>query len=89
MTHEKRKAAAALHYDPGSGKAPQVVASGYGEIAERIIKRAQELNVPIQTDSELAPLLVGLKLNQEIPLELYGVVASLLAIVFAIDTAKP
>lgn len=88
MDEAKRKMAAVLRYDAESGTAPTVIATGYGTMAERIIERAAELNVPIQVDSVLAPLLVGLKLNDEIPLELYKAVAGILAVVLSIDNAK-
>ena len=88
MDSIKRKMAAALRYDPQAGNAPTVIATGYGTMAERIIERAEELNVPIQVDSVLAPLLVGLKLDDEIPLELYKAVAGILAVVLSIDSAK-
>lgn len=88
MERDKRKMAAALRYHPSSGTAPTVIATGYGTMADRIIERAAELNVPMQVDSVLAPLLVGLKLDQEIPLELYKAVAGILAVVLSIDNAK-
>ena len=55
MGQDRRKMAAALRYDPSSGSAPTVIATGYGTMADRIIERAAELNVPIQVDSVLAP----------------------------------
>ena len=88
MNEGKRKMAAAIRYDSESGNAPTVIATGYGTMAERIIERAAELNVPIQVDSVLAPLLVGLKLNDEIPVELYKAVAGILAVVLSLDNDK-
>ncbi|KAF0193655.1 MAG: Flagellar biosynthesis pathway component FlhB [Bacillota bacterium] len=88
MKETKRKMAAALRYDHEAGTAPTVIATGYGTMAERIIERAAELHVPIQVNSVLAPLLVGLKLDDEIPLELYKTVAGILAVVLSIDNPK-
>jgi len=82
---EKRRAAAALHYDPQTGAAPKVVASGLGSLAERIVQTAREAGVPVYEDQELARLLVGLDLEQEIPVELYRAVAAVLAVVFSVD----
>lgn len=82
---DKRKTAAALHYDPATGKAPKVVAAGYGELAERIVQSAREAGVPIHEDTDLARLLVGLDLQQEIPVELYRAVAAVLAVVLSLD----
>ena len=44
---EERKKAVALRYDPEKDKAPVVLAKGYGELAERIIKIAKERNIPV------------------------------------------
>ena len=41
MAQDKRKKAVALTYDP-TNQAPQVVASGQGAVAERIIEKAKE-----------------------------------------------
>lgn len=82
---EKRKTAAALHYNPQAGEAPKVVASGSGHLAERIVKAAREAGVPVHEDSKLARLLVGLDLEREIPVELYRAVAAVLAIIMSVD----
>ena len=51
----KPKQAIALEYDP-SEEAPKVVASGRGLLAERIIEKAKEHQVPIHQDSKLADI---------------------------------
>lgn len=43
---EKVKQAIALEYDP-SDEAPRVIASGKGVLAERIIEKARESDVPV------------------------------------------
>ncbi|HKM21886.1 MAG TPA: EscU/YscU/HrcU family type III secretion system export apparatus switch protein [Lachnospiraceae bacterium] len=82
---EKRKQAIALQYDPGD-EAPHVIATGVGHIAERIIEKAQEANVPIHQDSKLANTLSKLEIGDMIPPELYEVVAEIL--VFVDDMEK-
>ena len=76
--------AVALDYDPGVS-APTIVAAGRGHVAENIIKTAREHNVPIHADAELAHTLNTLQLGQEIPPELYMVVAQILLYVKNID----
>ncbi len=78
------KEAVALEYSPESG-APRVVASGTGQIAENIISRAEENGIPIHEDPELAHTLNMLKIGDEIPPELYTVVAQVLLFVCDID----
>lgn len=83
----KLKKAAALSYKPGD-MAPKITAMGKGEIAERIIKTAQENNVPIFENSELVETLVNLDIGDQIPPELFGVVAEILVFISNLDRLK-
>lgn len=67
------KHAAALQYSPDSDAAPRIVAAGKGQIAERIIQKAQENNVPLYQDTNLAQTLSSLSIGDEIPPEIYEV----------------
>lgn len=67
--------AVALKYDKETNTAPKVVASGKGELAQRIIQKAKEYNVPIFSNPELASSLIDLDLDKEIPSQLYQAVA--------------
>lgn len=78
------KKAIALEYDP-EDEAPRVVASGRGALAERIIKKAEESNVPVHQDDKLADTLSRLDIGDMIPPELYNVVAEVLVFVDAMD----
>lgn len=84
---DKRKKAVALTYDP-SNSAPQVVASGQGAIAERIIDKAKEADVATYKDEGLADTLLKLEIGDMIPPELYGVVAEILVYVDRMDKIK-
>lgn len=83
----KSKQAIALEYNPAED-APRVVASGRGLLAERIIERAKDANVPIHQDSKLANTLSRLEIGEMIPPELYEVVAEILVFVDAMDKIK-
>ncbi len=83
----KPKQAIALEYNP-SEDAPKVVASGRGLLAERIIEKAKEADVPIHQDSKLADTLSRLEIGEMIPPELYEVVAEILVFVDAMDKIK-
>ncbi|HJV31963.1 MAG TPA: EscU/YscU/HrcU family type III secretion system export apparatus switch protein [Bacillales bacterium] len=80
----KRKEAVALSYTPDQD-APRVVAKGKGKVAENIIERAKENQVPIKEDPSLMNLLSDLKLNESIPEELYKVVAEVFAFIYKAD----
>lgn len=79
------KKAAAIHYDPENADAPVLKAKGKGLVAEQIIKLAKEKNIPIQEDPSLVELLAKLDLNEQIPAELYEVVAEVLAMVYTLE----
>lgn len=83
----KVKQAIALEFDPND-EAPKVVASGKGALAERIIEKAKESDVPVHRDDKLADTLSRLDIGEMIPPELYEVVAEILVFVDAMDKIK-
>ncbi len=90
MAREERtkpKQAIALEYDPDD-EAPRVIASGKGELAERIIEKAKEADVPVHRDDKLADTLSRLEIGDMIPPELYEVVAEILVFVDSMDKIK-
>ena len=90
MAQEKEhkiKQAIALEYDP-SDEAPKVIASGRGLLAEKIIEKAKESDVPIHRDDRLADTLSRLEIGDMIPPELYEVVAEILIFVDSMDKIK-
>ncbi len=62
--------------------APRLVAKGRGVVAERLIAMARESGVPIVENKLLVEMLENLNLNQEIPGELYQVVAEILVAIY-------
>ena len=54
-------------------------------MAERIIERAKESDVPIHRDDKLADTLSRLEIGEMIPPELYEVVAEILIFVDSMD----
>ncbi len=81
----KREKAVALLYDENKSSAPQIVASGKGKIAEKIIETAREAGVHIQEDPDLVELLAKIPIGEEIPVELYQTIAEVLAFVYQIN----
>ena len=84
---EKPKQAIALSYDPAED-APKVIASGRGLLAERIIEKANEYDVPVHRDDKLADTLSKLEIGDMIPPELYEVVAEILVFVDSMDKIR-
>ena len=83
----KKKQAIALQYNPGD-EAPTIVASGMGIVADKIIEKAKESDVPLYENSKLANTLSKLEIGDMIPPELYGVVAEILVFVDNLDRLK-
>lgn len=85
--NRKPKTAVALEYNP-SDEAPKIIASGKGFLAERIIEKAKEADVPVHKDDRLAQSLSKLEIGDYIPKELYQVVAEVLLFVDRMDRIK-
>lgn len=85
-----RKTAVALQYDRVATGAPKVVAKGKGLIAERLIQLARDNRIPIIEDKLLVEMLEQLNVSQEIPPELYQVVAEILVSIYRTENSlKP
>ena len=74
--------AIALRYDSNTMSAPQVIAKGKGFVAEKIVTKARELDIPIMQNIPLAHALIHVELEESIPLDLYQAVAEVLAFVY-------
>jgi Uncharacterized homolog of the cytoplasmic domain of flagellar protein FhlB len=76
------KKAVALRYERYRDSAPKVVAKGKGVIAEKIIEVAKQHGVYLKEDPTLVEVLSGLELYEEIPEELYKLVAEIFALIY-------
>ena len=65
----------ALKYDQEGSSAPKVVAKGQGEIAKKILQKADEFEIPIFKNKALAESLLKLDVDEQIPPNLYKAVA--------------
>lgn len=77
--------AVALRYARRSESAPQVVATGRGEIAERILEFARAAGVPVREDKDLVELLAACDVGETIPVELFEAVARLLTALYRMN----
>lgn len=80
-----RKKAVAVSYDSSKASAPKIVAKGEGKLAQRIVEEAMEHDVPLYEDPSLAEALSYLGLGDEVPENLYELVAKVLAFVYQLD----
>lgn len=81
-----RKSAVAIRYDRANMSAPRVVAKGRGIVAEKLIGMARENDIPIVENKLLVEMLENLNLEQEIPPELYQVVAEVLVTIYKAES---
>jgi len=79
------KKAVALKYKPDESQAPVVIAKGQGYVAESILSKAEAHGIPVQEDPSLVEVLSRLDIDQEIPPELYQLVAELLSFIYRTD----
>jgi len=79
------KKAVAVKYDKEQADAPLIVASGKGQLAENIIKAAEQAGLEISHDPDLVELLAKIPVGSEIPPELYQAVAEILAYVYRVN----
>lgn len=79
------KKAVALKYTPGQSEAPVVVAKGQGAVADIILQKAKDSGVAVQEDAALVEVLSKLDLDQQIPPQLYQLVAEILSYVYQSD----
>ncbi|HMZ06458.1 MAG TPA: EscU/YscU/HrcU family type III secretion system export apparatus switch protein [Anaerolineales bacterium] len=73
-----------MQYDSERDKAPRVVASGQRKMAEQILAEAKKHNISIYEDTALTAALAAVNPGEEIPPELYQVVAQVLAYVYRV-----
>ena len=80
-----RKTAIAVRYDVDHDRAPLILATGRGSIADEIVRLAEENGIPLHEDKPLAEMLAKLELDTEIPPDLYVLVAEVLFFVYKLD----
>ena len=83
-TDKTQERAVALRYKTDRDRAPQVLAKGGGWIARRIIEEARAHGIPLREDPLLVEALIGLDLYQEIPQELYQVIAEIYVFLYQV-----
>ncbi len=85
MTNSRKdKQAFAVGYN-SEDEAPKVIAKGRGDLADRIIKYAEEFGLPIKNDPDLACVLDKLEEGAYITVELYEVFAQIIAKIYELN----
>ncbi|MEC4726484.1 EscU/YscU/HrcU family type III secretion system export apparatus switch protein [Shewanella sp. D64] len=84
---ESEREAVALGFD--GHNAPKVTAKGSGIVADEIIALAKEAGIHIHQNAHLCDFLQRLELGDEIPKELYLLIAELIAFAYVLDGKFP
>ena len=90
MTENKKninpkQKAVALSYNAEKDVSPRVIAKGKGYVAQKILEHGEKADIPVYEDASLTEELTRLDLGENIPPELYEVVAQVLAFISNID----
>ena len=88
--NSKSKSAVGLKYQQDTpGAAPTIVAKGFGDLAEDIVALARQNGVLVHEDPYLSDFLATLDLGQEIPEQLYHVIAELISFSYVLQGKFP
>ncbi|MFZ4452170.1 EscU/YscU/HrcU family type III secretion system export apparatus switch protein [Salibacterium aidingense] len=71
--------AAVIKYD--EGEAPRVTAQGSGDVARQILSLAEENDIYLQEDPGLLESLLDMDLGENVPPQLYSVIAEVLLLI--------
>ena len=82
------RSAVAIRYDLQKDRAPRIIGKGKGELAERMLAIAKEHKIPVREDPELIEVLAKLDVQEEIPPELYQVMAEVLTFIYRVNKKK-
>ncbi len=77
LQYNRKNKAVALRYNAESDKAPVIIASGSGDVANKIIDIAEQNGIPVYRDDSAASLMCMLEVGNSVPSELYEVIAAI------------
>ncbi|OQY08193.1 MAG: flagellar biosynthesis protein FlhB [Fusobacteriia bacterium 4572_132] len=82
------KKAVGIRYKEEKDNAPKIIAKGQGKVAEKIIEIAEENGINIKKDKNLLEILYKMDIAEEIPEELYEVMAEILTYIYRLDEKR-
>lgn len=85
--NNKIDTAVALEYN--GQQAPKITAKGEHELAEEIVRIAEEYGIPLYHDASLARSLAQFDLGTEIPESLYRTIAEIIAFAYKLQNKVP
>jgi flagellar biosynthesis protein len=73
--------AAVIRYDESGDGSPTIVAQGKGLLASKIMELAKQHNIQMQEDEGLVKNLLDIDLGDNVPPQLYSVIAEVLLLI--------
>ena len=89
MAKHKELSAAALSFNEGQDAAPHLAAKGSGKLAEDIVDMAKELGIYVHQDETLLREMQRLKEGEEIPPQLFAIIARIVAFSYLLQGKTP
>ncbi len=80
----KDKYAFGLRLDPDTGL-PTITAMGRGRIAQEMVRRAKESNIPVEKEPALVKQMFKPKDDRVIPARTYGIIAEVLTLIYRLN----
>jgi len=77
--------AVALKYKAYEQSAPKVIAKGKGEIAQKIIQKAKEYDIPLFQNEVLADMLLDVEVGEEVPPDMYKAVVEVFVWLYKLE----
>ena len=85
----RRQVAVAVKDRRSGEQLPQVVAKGYGTVAEQILSLAYARGIRVREDSDLIEILEAIEVDSEIPTFALAAVAEILSYVYQVNGHVP
>lgn len=81
--------AVGITYDDATQKTPTISSKGEGAMADAIVEMANELGIYVHRDEQLLDQLKCLKEGEEVPRELFEVIAQIMAFSYLLQGKTP
>lgn len=81
--------AVGISYESGKDTTPYISSKGSGERAQAIVDMANELGLYVHRDEGLLNQLLALREGEEVPQQLYGIIATVLAFSYMLQGRTP
>ncbi|MBM7704456.1 EscU/YscU/HrcU family type III secretion system export apparatus switch protein [Metabacillus iocasae] len=83
--HQPKKRATVIRYEENADQSPKVLAQATGAAAQQLVEQAQQRDIPVEENMVLLNHLLDLDLGEQVPPQLYAVIAEVLLFIQEIE----